>query len=458
MRRGALWGRAVRARAALLWAAALLPAGALEAQEPLSLAQAARIALDSHPAVEAANAGVGQAESHVRIARAGYLPRISVSESYTRSNSPVFAFSSLLNQRSFTEADFAVERLNHPGSVQNFQSALRVEQTLFDANRTKHAIEAARLRSEMSSEQARSAEANVLLGVARTYWGARAAEEAVTAAEAAVEAADADLKRASNRFDAGLATRADVLAIETQLAAAREQNIRALSDGDATRAALNDALGLELDRRFELSDGMEDAEAVPQLAAFLELAAEQRPEIRQALFRERAAEADRRGAESALYPRAVGFGSVQADTRRFVAGGSGGWFAGVALEWDVWKGAENRARVAAARFGEQQAAAERRQAGSRAFLEVRQAHAALVAAAERVRTTEAVVERAEEAHRIIRDRYDAGLADITELLRGQSALTEARFRRLAALYDRRVSRAELSHAAGALTADSEALR
>ncbi len=436
----------------------LLAAAGLEAQEPLSLERAVEIALESHPAMAAADAGVSQADAEITVAHAGRLPDISVSESYTRSNNPVFAFSSLLNQRRFAETDFAIDRLNHPGSIQNFQSAVRVEQTLFDASRAKHAIRAARLRSDLSAEQKRMAESQVLLGVARTYWGARIAHEALAVTEQAVATAEASLKRARDRFEAGLATRADVLAVQTHLAAASEQRIRAQADAEVAQAALSDALGLELDRRFSLTTPIEDQGDATELEQYLGMARESRPDLRQAAIQELVRQEERRGAESALYPRAVAFGAVQADTRRFVAGGSGSWLAGVSLEWNVWDGNETRARIESARYSEQKAAAERRQASSRALLEVRRAHADAASAGERVRTTESVIEQAEEADRIIRNRYEAGLTDVTELLRGETALTEARFRRLAALYDRRVARAALSHAAGALTQSSEVLR
>jgi outer membrane protein TolC len=69
-----------------------------------------------------------------------------------------------------------------------------------------------------------------------------------------------------------------------------------------------------------------------------------------------------------------------------------------------------------------------------------------------------VVEEAEESLRIIRDRYEAGLEDVTALLRSEVALTNSRYRQLATSYEQRVAHAALEHAAGTLTVNSEALR
>ena len=71
----------------------LLPGGA---QDPISLKDAVRLALDKNKSVEASTAARRAAESRIAEARGGNLPKISYSESWARSDNPVFVFSSLL--------------------------------------------------------------------------------------------------------------------------------------------------------------------------------------------------------------------------------------------------------------------------------------------------------------------------------------------------------------------------
>ncbi|HFB98708.1 MAG TPA: TolC family protein, partial [Bryobacterales bacterium] len=104
------------------------------------------------------------------------------------------------------------------------------------------------------------------------------------------------------------------------------------------------------------------------------------------------------------------------------------------------------------------AEAKKREAEAGVRLQVRQAYADLMAAQERVEVASAAVAQAEESLRIIKNRYEAGLATVTDLLRNETALLEARTRRLAALYDQRVAAAMLELATGALTIDSEVLK
>jgi outer membrane protein TolC len=60
-----------------------------------------------------------------------------------------------------------------------------------------------------------------------------------------------------------------------------------------------------------------------------------------------------------------------------------------------------------------------------------------------------MVEQARESQRIIRDRYDAGLASAGDLLRASDTIQQADADRIAALADLHVSLASLARAAGA---------
>ena len=442
-----------------LFAAVVLSAATAGAQEPLTLEAATTLALASHPALEAAGAGARQAEAGVQVARAGLLPRIEWTNSYTRSNNPVYVFGTLLNQRRFSDANFAVDTLNSPSPVQNLQSVLSVEQTLFDANRTKHAIRAARVKEELSSVERRGREMDVLIGVLRTYFGVVVARERTQVSAQAVTSADADLDRAVGLFESGLTTRADVLAVEVHRATAVQEQIRAVNDFEVARAALNDAIGIGLD---DLRDAVTPLTIAPlptdPLESYVATAIDTRPDVTQAALGVDLSAAQTRQARAALWPAVVVQGAVEADGARFVDQGGGNWLVGVAMRWDLWKGSENRARVTAFRHQEESAIAQRRQVKSATSLQVRRTWFAFKSAQERFAVAETTVVQAEESLRIIRNRYESGLDAVTELLRSETALTNARFRRLAALYEQRTARAELEYASGRLTASSEVMR
>jgi outer membrane protein TolC len=428
----------------------------LAAQEALSLRQAIELALQSHPLAAAAAAGEREAEARVRQARSAYLPRLSFSESFQRSNNPVFVFSSLLTQHQFTAANFDLEPLNRPDALNNAQARLSVEQVLWDSKQTSRGVEAARLARQMAGEDTRSSRSGIILGVVRAYYAVGLARQNLEVAEQSVKSAAADLDRAQAIFESGRSTEADVLAIRVHLAAMREQQIRGRNKLEIAQAALNDALGTPLDSQYDLTTSLEAAPAgsTKDFDEYRRLAAEQRPERRQAELAATLAQTQQKLAEAAYWPQVVFQGIVESDRQRYFNRGGANWFTAVSLRWSLFNGGETKARADQSRFAEVRAEALLRRADSAIQLEVRKAYLDVKSAAQRLEVATAAVAEAEEGHRIIRNRHEAGLTTVTELLRSDAALAAARTRRLAAVYDLRVAAAALEHAAGNLTADT----
>jgi outer membrane protein TolC len=447
--------------AVVAWAVGLLlPLSyPLAGQEPLSLQQAVQTALRSHPALEAAQAGQDGSAAGIREARAGYLPRVDFSESWQRSNNPVFVFGSLLNQGQFGESNFAISSLNNPDPLNNFQSRFSVQQVLFDSWRTKRAVRAAHLGSEVAAEQQRSTESDVVFGVVRTYFGALLTAENLRVAAESIKSAQADLERAESLHQAGMTTEADVLSVRVHLSSVEQERIRAEQDAQVALAALNDALGVPLDSQYSLATPLQALDsAVPPLVEYEQRAIEGHPALRQAKLGRVLAETRIDLAKTSLWPQVSAHGIFEADRQGFASRGNSNWLAGVSLQWNVWDGSRNRAQIAAARSAEARTAALERQASSTVLLGIRRAWGDWRSAAERVEVAAGAVTAAEASHEIIRNRYGAGLTTVTELIRSDTALRVARFQHLGAQYDQRVAAAALDHAAGVLTPQSAAVR
>ena len=428
----------------------------LVAQEVLTLRQAVELALRSNPLVAAADAGEKAAEARIQQARSGYMPRVQISESLQRGNNPVFVFSSLLTQRQFSDGNFAIGSLNRPDALNNYQSRLMVEQVLFDARQTSRGVEVARFSRQLATEDTRRNQSDVILHVLRTYFGVALAEKNLQVARQSIESAQADLARAQSIYESGRSTHADVLALRVHFAAMREQQIRASNDLAVSRAALNDALGVSLDRAFELTTPLESEAFAPEasLEEYRRLAAENRPEMKQAELTRRLAHTQQQIAGSGYWPEVVFQGMVEADRQSFYGKGAANWYTAVTLRWSLWNGGETKARVEQARFAESRAKNFLRRSDSAIHLEVRKAYLDLKAAAYRVEVASVASAEAEEAQRIIQNRHQAGLTTVTELLRSETALAAARTRHLAAVYDHRIAGAALDHAAGTLAAHS----
>ena len=162
-------------------------------------------------------------------------------------------------------------------------------------------------------------------------------------------------------------------------------------------------------------------------------------------------------ARVSLLPQVSFHTAFEANRGRFITQGGANWLAGLSLRWNLFNGFADKARIAEAGQMVVRAEADRLRTDSALRLQVRRAFAGLRAAMERIEVSRAAVAEAEESLRIIQNRYAAGMATVTDLLRNETALLESRTRYLAAVHDQRVAAAMLEYAAGSLTADSEVL-
>lgn len=425
----------------------------------LSLRQAVEKALANNPRMEGASASEDAATARIAQAKAGYLPKINFSESFTRSDNPVFVFSSLLTQRQFAAENFALGPLNRPDFLNNFQSQLAADQILFDAGQTRRAVNSARLALQMSQQDTQLAKQRLAAAVVQAYLDAQVSEAQLAATDQARKSAEADLEQAQNRLSAGMATEADVLSVKVYLAQIDEQKANQLAARTTALATLNDALGLPLEAEHKLSTRLQPLLPASQTLATLEQqASTSRPELEQTRLAQKLATNDQQAAKALYLPQVYVRGAVEANRQNFVTKGGANWLVSVGLRWNLFNGGADRAKVveSAAHLRKQEAMAK--VAASQVRLEVRRAWAQLEAAQARIATANRALEQAEESLRITQNRYGAGLATMTDLLRTESSRLETQTRLLAAIHFQRLAATHLALATADLTANSEILQ
>jgi outer membrane protein TolC len=160
---------------------------------------------------------------------------------------------------------------------------------------------------------------------------------------------------------------------------------------------------------------------------------------------------------TSLLPQVSLHGAIEADRQRFYDRGGANWLISIGLRWNLFNGFSDKASIEESKSEIRQKQAEKERADSAIRLQVRRAYADLRAAGQRIEVAKASVAEAEESLRITQNRYEAGFNNVTDLLRTETAVLEARSRYLAATHDQRIAAAALQLAAGTLSADSEVL-
>jgi len=429
----------------LLFVAVLmtLPASA----QSLSLSEAIERAKAGNPDVRSAAAAEREAAERITEARGGHLPKVDVSESWQRGNNPAFVFGSLLAQRRFTASDFALDALNHPDATDNFRAALSVEQSLFDRAVSAN-LRAASIGRDMAATGRQLVDQDLTSAVTEVYGRVLIAAATARSTAAMVETARADRELAGNRREAGQVTDADVLRLDVYLARTLEQQVQATSDERIARARLNQLMGEPLSTIFSLDltpPGI--AIDITNPASLEEEAVKNRPEVALALQQEQLAAASVDAAQAAFLPQVAAQGAWELNGGSWNARSSS-WGAGVVARVNLFHGFADKARLAEARAQASRRAHEREKAETMARLDVQIAIARLEAARASEAVGRAAADRARESRRIIRDRYESGVTDMTTLLRSADDVLQAEAQQIAANVSVLTATATLQRAIG----------
>jgi outer membrane protein TolC len=287
---------------------------------------------------------------------------------------------------------------------------------------------------------------------ARAYLDAQLTRAAVPVAEQAVKSAEADLVRATAAEEAGRATAADALSVKVHLAAMREQLVMRRAEAKVAETMLRELVGAASGETMELSTPLEAAQLAADTAPAL------RPEVEQKRLEVDLARKQGELARLAWMPQVGARVGFEADRQRFVTRAGFNWMAGVSLKWTPYQGGAERARVRMATESQRAAEAGVAALERQVAVEVDQAATLLDASQARLATASAAIAAAEESLRIMRDRYEAGLSTVTELLRAETALVESRLRLLAARHGVRSAQLNQAAALGRLNPEAEVLR
>jgi outer membrane protein len=418
--------------------------------EALTLPLAIDTALKNNPLIRITLSGREIADAQLREVRAGWFPLLQFSETFTRSDNPVFVFGSLLEQSRFTQQDFRLSALNNPNPLSNFRTAITLRQTLFDQLQTYTRVNQARLGQKQADLQKVMIEQQVRFETIRAYYGILVAQAKRDVAAEAVKMAESDMKRIRDRFQNGLAVESDLLAAEVQMADFRQQQIDSEGDVAVAYAALNTVLGLPVDSVQNVTGALADKrfEANPK-EELIRLALLHRPDYARAGYSVVSNKEGVTGAKREYLPKVDLFGNYGMSGKD-LSSGSSDWTIGASLTFNVFDPGRG-ARISKARAAESMASAEQEHLANQIRLEVVRAYQQHVSARERLSVAGQVIDQATEAHRIIQNRYREGLTTITEVLRAETALVRARLNLVAARYDHYVSYAHVLLSVGKLT-------
>jgi len=434
----------------VLLAVAARAAGTAASPTRISLDEAIAIALHDNRALKAAGFGSEAARDEIGVARGAMIPRLDAGENVSYTDSPVQVFSNLLLQQDFGAANFALNQLNHPAFLSNFQSQVRLSFPLFAGGRLIAAYRVAGFAADAERWQEIQTRQRVEFGVIQSYYTAVLAEQRVAVVYRALAAARAHLKQTEDQFGHGMAVNSDVLRTNVLVGSLEQDRIQSESQLKIAWAALAHALGDEDQRLAPLQKPVELEGAAPppgQLDALVARAIAQRPEIEIANSRVKQAQQAITVARADYLPTVEIAGVYENDSERFARAGNNAALL-VTGHLNLFNGLATQSKVDVAQAELSRARVLNDDLRRSLALEVETSYRTLVAAEQGLEVARRDTAYAESALKILEDRYGSGLATNVAVMDAQTAREEADMRLVSAQVGVAVDRAALNLASG----------
>jgi outer membrane protein TolC len=423
---------------------------------PLSLHDAASIALEKNPLRKAALADTRAASAGVQEAHSFLMPHVTFAEQATRGDDPVYVFGSKLRQQRFTVADFALNKLNTPLPYGNFTTRFGGTWNLFDSFASWRGVDRAKAMNIAANHQLERTDQEIVFRVVQSYYGVLLATKQLEVAVQSEKTAKSIMDRSQVRYDTGLMVESDVLSTKVRLASREQDLIRARNDLKLAQAQLSTAMGVSVDMAYEPADPLAERNlTVNPLADLEQKALTTRPDLKRMEAQQSAQELSVAIAKSSFGPRLNAFAGWEMDNPTFLAGGGGNnWLGGIELQIDLFQGGAKRAALSRERANAEKIAALKQAANDAVRLEVRQAYYDQDASRQQVEVARTAITEAQENLRIDQDRYEGGLLTITDLLGAEEAAQRTQADYWQAIFHFHVSYANLELACGTLNLQS----
>ncbi|MCF2972525.1 TolC family protein [Synechococcus sp. Nb3U1] len=347
----------------------------------------------------------------------------------------IFSVSQQLQQR-LGEAESLPDSI---GGTQNYgtlslNALITINQTLYAGGRRDALVEAAESQLRVSELELQNALQQLRLEVIDAYYNLQEADQQVVIQEAAVREASRSLQDAEALLRASLATRLDVLNAQIQLENANLRLAQARGTQAIAPRALARLLNLPPDTSIRTSAEAEQAGKWElSLEESIVRALQNRPELEQQRLQRLISQAQGRAALANLLPQVSVSGNVNlvqlyTDDPR-PASRVEGLGAGYSLQldalWTFSDGGRTRAQVEQQQATANSSALQVADLAAQIRLEVEQAFVELDVNERNIATASLTLEQTQEALRIARLRFQAGLGTQLDVLNAESRLTEA---------------------------------
>ncbi|MEA5570821.1 TolC family protein [Calothrix sp. UHCC 0171] len=413
----------------------------IQENQPLTLEQALEIARNSNPQLKTAILELERSRAGLKEAEAALYPTFGINGSLTESKSAQDSLS-------------VNSGIAPPGSDKArtaFTGQAEINYNIYTSGRRSASIREAKERVKISELDVETRFQEIRLSVTSRYYDLQAADEQLRISAAAVENAQASLRDAQALERAGVGTKFDVLRSQVNLANSQQDYTNARSRQQISQRQLVSLLNLPQTVNISTAESVKIAGLWQQsLEESIVNAYQYRQELQQRLAERNIGEQRRKFALSQLGPQVALVATYDVlDQYNDNTGVTDGYSVGVKARWNIFDGGAAKAQASQAKANIAIAESNFTNQRNQIRFEVEQYYAQLQSNLENVQTATAAVEQAQEALRLARLRFQAGVGTQTDVIAAENDLTRAQGNRVTAILDYNRAFANLQRAVSA---------
>jgi outer membrane protein TolC len=409
--------------------------------EELSLDAAISAAMEASPQLAAVRAGVEAAELGERSVRSEWMPSLAVVGSYG-------TYSGEVNFNRFLPGVPGAGGIDVGSLDTNVVAAAELNQVLYDGGAIGAERRGRRVERMLADEEVRRRSLDLVLEVTQAFYSVLLAEQRIEVAGRGVDRTLEGLEIVRSRRAEEEALEVELLGVESQLAADRLTVLTSEHDLELARRALNRLLGRDLDAELTLVGSLADRVPVIPEQEGVQRAAEESPEVQQAMLGLEQAEAMRERASAVARPKLdLRAGYMYIDNDLVFKGDYIGGVVSLSIPFARELYGASAAKGQAQAYIRQ---AEQVQRDVEAAVRLRaiQAYRQLELAYAAIEVADRSVAFHRERYRVSLSAYREQLVTFGEVLDHHSELSESELELSAARYQARVAEAEVRRVAG----------
>lgn len=411
--------------------------GQEERNQPLTLERAVSIALKQNPDILKALHEIERTHGQIVEVKAQALPLVVGTGQYNQSDPNLIEAGTFIGLQEKT-----------------WQIRLEARQLVYSGGQVQAAVKIAKLAEDSSHRMLRETVNQVVATVRSQFFTALLNRELITVAEESIQLLGDQLRDQQNRLAAGTVPRFNVLQAEVALANARPDLIRAKNNYLIARLQLAKTLSLAANSTVDVTGSLLANTRDLSLPKALATARSRRAILKAQNNAIQTEQQNITVARAGYKPRLnvdAGYELKNSRLSDNLADETHGWYVGVVGTWNIFDGFATKGRIDQSKARLASAAVTYDDLVRQVELEVQTAFANVSQAKELIASQEKVVEQADEALRLAKERLAAGAGTQLDVLSAEVARTQARTTQKQALSSYHVAIAEFDRATGSET-------